>query len=504
MDYFDLERLHVQATQHLQAGDLPQAHELCRQILSAAPHHDRSLGIMGVIALQQGQLEESVDFLRRAIKVAGLNSAYRLNLAQALAQLNRLDEALAAVRHAISLKPEFGEAHAVLGRILRHQRHFAEATTAFELAAGLRPELPQHHCELGMVLEDQCRYEEAVTAFERALAVKPDYAEAANGLGNVLQSLRRHQDALESYRRAASICPDAAEVHANIGSLLQRDDRFPEAVAAFERAIDLDSTFGNAHYLLATAKLGMGEVNSALECTERCLALDPHAQDALALKALLLWELGEQAAARHLVDLERYIYIERLEAPRGYASIAQFNDALERHVLEHAALTRDPFGASTRGGRHSDDIFARPKGPAVDLKRMLKAGYQRYLETLPVDPSHPFLSRAPERYQLLAQANILDSQGYLIPHIHPHAWVSGAYYVRIPEVIKVSDNAHAGWIEFGRAPDTIQTKVVPDLRCIQPEEGTLVLFPSYFYHGTIPFESGVHRMSLGTDVVVEG
>ena len=86
-------------------------------------------------------------------------------------------------------------------------------------------------------------------------------------------------------------------------------------------------------------------------------------------------------------------------------------------------------------------------------------------------------------------------------HNHPSAWLSGVYYPKIPAVVRIDDPAHAGWIEFGRAPENFHSTTEPEVRLIKPEEGLMVLFPSYFYHRTVPFESDEVRISLAFDVL---
>jgi hypothetical protein len=75
------------------------------------------------------------------------------------------------------------------------------------------------------------------------------------------------------------------------------------------------------------------------------------------------------------------------------------------------------------------------------------------------------------------------------------------YYPKIPAVITADDPDHAGWIEFGRPPEDFYASVEPDVRLINPEEGLMVLFPSYFYHRTIPYESDDVRISVAFDVL---
>jgi hypothetical protein len=80
-----------------------------------------------------------------------------------------------------------------------------------------------------------------------------------------------------------------------------------------------------------------------------------------------------------------------------------------------------------------------------------------------------------------------------VNHLHPAGWISSAYYVALPE-----GAGQEGWIKFGEprwpTPGCTIEKV------IQPQVGRLVLFPSYMWHGTIPFSTG-ERLTAPFDVV---
>ena len=95
----------------------------------------------------------------------------------------------------------------------------------------------------------------------------------------------------------------------------------------------------------------------------------------------------------------------------------------------------------------------------------------------------------------------MQSQGHQIAHNHPSAWLSGVYYVELPDVVTATDPSHQGWIEFGRPPEHFHCKAAPRVELIQPEQGAMLLFPAYFYHRTIPFESRHRRISIAFDVL---
>jgi hypothetical protein len=41
------------------------------------------------------------------------------------------------------------------------------------------------------------------------------------------------------------------------------------------------------------------------------------------------------------------------------------------------------------------------------------------------------------------------------------------------------------------------------VKAFRPEEGLMMVFPSYFYHRTIPFEAVEQRISIAFDVLPE-
>lgn len=88
-----------------------------------------------------------------------------------------------------------------------------------------------------------------------------------------------------------------------------------------------------------------------------------------------------------------------------------------------------------------------------------------------------------------------------LPHIHPPPWLSGVYYVTVPDGVGRDDGDRFGWIEFGRIGYTFPLPVEPERRPLRPQEGLMVLFPSYFDHRSLPFRSDGERISVAFDAV---
>ncbi|MBT6276463.1 MAG: hypothetical protein HOI95_20295 [Chromatiales bacterium] len=355
---------------------------------------------------------------------------------------------------------------------------------------------------LGLELDRQAHHLRAAQTLSKAAELAPTAADIVNDLGNALQASRQFEAAAGAYRRAADLAPSVAGLRSNIGHVLQMLGDQTGARTEFNAALEIDPRSVAAHYQLAVITLGEGNPNDALEHINKCTEVDSYHPEALSLKVILLMQMGHEDEAQSLHNTEQFLKSQPLEPPAGYANIREFNRALERYILDRP-LTPDPYLASTRGGRHGDDLLWDAKGPAADLGTMLQRAFGDYINALPVDASHPFMAASPKRVKLIAQANILDSAGYLVDHVHPQAWVSGAYYVRLPREVNAPRGAddRAGWLRFGALPEEIASPAPFESTYVQPVEGLLVLFPAYFYHGTVPFRAKKHRMSLGIDAI---
>jgi uncharacterized protein (TIGR02466 family) len=137
------------------------------------------------------------------------------------------------------------------------------------------------------------------------------------------------------------------------------------------------------------------------------------------------------------------------------------------------------------------------------LKARIAEAVDDYIRQLPVDAAHPFLSRRTAGWRFTdSWSSRLARQGFHTDHVHPHGWVSSAYYVQVPP--GVADAAQRrGWIQFGR-PDLPLPGVPADAlvrRMEAPVPGRLVLFPSMLWHGTTPFDDDAVRMTIAFDVV---
>ena len=91
--------------------------------------------------------------------------------------------------------------------------------------------------------------------------------------------------------------------------------------------------------------------------------------------------------------------------------------------------------------------------------------------------------------------------GHHVPHFHSAGWLSSAYYAALPPTMSEAlPGSTAGHIQFGSPPAGLGLDL-PARRIVRPEPGRLVLFPSYLWHGTLPFPGEGTRLTAAFDVV---
>jgi uncharacterized protein (TIGR02466 family) len=134
------------------------------------------------------------------------------------------------------------------------------------------------------------------------------------------------------------------------------------------------------------------------------------------------------------------------------------------------------------------------------LRVRIDEALRTYVSRMKDRADHPLFRRRARdvRYQGSWSARLRDC-GYHTNHVHPFGWISSCYYVSLPDETD-DETQQQGWIKFGEPSfDAGLGNAVR--RTVKPVVGRLVLFPSYMWHGTIPFHSRQDRTTIAFDAV---
>jgi hypothetical protein len=213
------------------------------------------------------------------------------------------------------------------------------------------------------------------------------------------------------------------------------------------------------------------------------------------------WRMLGDEREHWLCDYERLIGEQFVNPVNAFSATEGFTAQVAETLNALHTTLAAPGDQSLRGGTQTPgSLFDRQDATIQALKRGVTEAVESYIDTLPKDRDHPFLQRISNRFRFAGSWSVkLKSQGHHVPHFHGQGWISSAYYARLPDSLGADEDNTDGWIGFGQPPD-IYGLSHPPRKLIKPQEGLLVLFPSYMWHGTLPFVGDQYRLTAAFDV----
>jgi hypothetical protein len=155
---------------------------------------------------------------------------------------------------------------------------------------------------------------------------------------------------------------------------------------------------------------------------------------------------------------------------------------------------------SLRHGTETTEELTRSADPAIQaLFKAFDAPIRDYLARIGRG-TDPLRRRNNGSYRFNGSWSVrLRTSGFHNNHVHPRGWISSACYIALPDSM-ADARSDAGVLTFGE-PGIITTPALRREHVVRPQAGMLVLFPSYVWHGTVPFRGDQTRLTVAFDVV---
>jgi predicted Zn-dependent protease len=513
----------------LEVGHAAEAADSLGRSLSLDPRSMPVLGRFVEACLQAGRPAEAETAARRLVEEAPSARAWEL-LARALRQQGKMEEALSASNMAIRADPDDAQAQAGRASLLPAFGRYEEAIAIYdgllrrgadgaairfnramalvnlgrleeagrELTHGLKQgQDARLHGALANVRWMMGEGMKAARDYRAAAASRPDDLGLVLGCADTLRGMQASEEAIAMLQAAAKRMPDSPQVLTSLGVMLGEVGRPREAVPLLLRSVALAPRESAMRANLAAALLQVGAPAEALSQIRPARALDPINQEWLCYETMALRQLGDPRY-HELCDYALMVRTYEIEPPVGFESVEAFNAAFADSLARLHRLDAHPLDQSLRNGSQTTrDLLLVPDPVIQAYFTALDAPIRAYMDLMR-KPGHPWSGRKTGGYRLAGAWSVrLQPGGFHVNHLHPRGWISSAYYVSLPAESPGSDD-RSGWLKFGEPPWP-----APGLAAelhLRPLPGRLVLFPSYFWHGTLPIEDGI-RLTAPFDVL---
>lgn len=495
----DVRLLCALARSHLGAG---HADEAVRLFEAASPDATpvEYWMLLGHLRMIAGRPDAAADAFRAWVRLEPANVGARARLAAALADAARPAEAEAEIRHCMATGARSADLSFVLARALMDQARFEESEALLREVVKAQPDHVTAQGNLSeLVWMRTGDAASSCAALDAALQAQPRRHALRVVRARLLLNAQRAPDALADIE--AGLALEAREPSLlKAAATIALDFDGGRAVDYARRAVDVAPNDRSARVILGNALLAVGEARQALVVATALHDAAPNDGQAVAMLADALRMAGDERY-RELLDYAHFVRADYLDTPPGWASLSAYLADLQPAMERAHTLRAHPIGNSLRQG---SQVPLRPEdaGDAAirAFPQAIDGPIRRYIEALGKGPD-VMRRRNTGGYKISGMWSVrLRPHGFHVNHYHPEGWLSSACYLHLPPA--VAGGGGEGWLKFGEPAFPTRPAMGPEY-VLKPEPGLLALFPSYMWHGTIPFAGEDHesRLTIAFDVV---
>ena len=243
------------------------------------------------------------------------------------------------------------------------------------------------------------------------------------------------------------------------------------------------------------------DAEAALLLAEKSIAAGVLHARVLGSRTLALLKLGRLEEAREAEGFQALAIRSNPGCPEGWPNLEAFHEALVEEALQHPDMRYDRYGsASARTWRLDEPTLHRTR-LFPQLQKMVQREVEARVANLP-DTGHPWTRAVPAKAKLRNWCVITEGDGYENWHVHQNGWMSGVYYIHVPDHI-ANGTGPGGCIAFGMPESVVGEAAAAAFgeSLVRPYTGLMMLFPSHVYHRTYPHGGAGRRVCFAFDIV---
>jgi len=219
---------------HQARGELKQAEQVYRQILSVQPNQADALQLLGTIATQTGHHEQAKQLMHKSLSVNPNQPNVWYNLARAHYLSGERHESIAANTRAIALNPSHAEAYYNRANVQAEIRQYDAAIADYLQALRLDPNHWDAGRNLALTYREIQQHDACIDQLQRMIIQYPDDAQLHRSLGLTLRDVGDVAGAREHLTKAVALAPHDCELRYNLGLVKKYDAQDQVAIGEME------------------------------------------------------------------------------------------------------------------------------------------------------------------------------------------------------------------------------------------------------------------------------
>ena len=205
-----------------------------------------SIGKQAYQLLYFGQINESLNLAKLAVKINAKNETLWTILAEAQIANKLYDDALISLNNAQKIKPTMGEIYFAKGNLYLQLFKITKAKTSFQKGIKILPKNFNAIFQLGNIYLMEKNYEKAIQEFDNAIKIKNNFWQAINNKGLAYFELNKTSLAVISFQKAIAL-EENAETMLALASCLRTKD-IKKAIFLAKKALNKEPNYVEYNY----------------------------------------------------------------------------------------------------------------------------------------------------------------------------------------------------------------------------------------------------------------
>ena len=493
--------LDIKTQEHLMeeflSGSLSK--EMVQEKLSEWPGSFYYHFLLGLIQKKEKEFEDSLSSFQKANLLKPKTPGILNNIGEMLYITNKREEAIDCFEELIQLYPNHVKGLTNLAMVYQNAGILDKSEECYRKSLSLDPDSKLTNIGFCQLLQLFGKNDEALKILKKLLAdnkndvtVKKTYAHTLFKNGKKSQALRVYEDLSKKF-------PEDKTVMHNQAIILKLQKKYNKALEIAFKAEKIDPIIGRVSEITKTLILEIYLLQKDIKnFNQYYLSLDSKLKSNRTIAAMITYfgsQLENVVTSSFCPDQTKHILHTNL------SEYASSGDALIKNLksdIRNKYFLWEPKNNSTIGGSQTTkNLFLYKDDSFIELLDIIKSAVKKYKETFQKSDSF-LIKNWPKNTSIHGWAVFLQNKGYQNAHIHPDGWVSGVFYLQIPETKK--DESCIYFTQKGYDYPILNKSKKIQEKTIKPSVGDLILFPSSQFHGTRPFNSNTERISIAFDI----
>ncbi|MBO1255175.1 tetratricopeptide repeat protein [Alteromonas sp. 5E99-2] len=448
------------------------------------------------IAKQKGELIYAKNMYESIIKLAPNRKSSLHNLAVVERLLKNPSRALVYLKKVASLGDDSFQLHHNLGNAYTDVSNLVDAVKHYKLAIERNPHFEDSYRNLTQILFELGDVEGAIKPYQEAMQKGHVSESLVLGYCDNLIQLKRYDAASQLIDKFYSQLHNQDAIRFRLAKIQFGQGNLLLASETLENIVSLP-----AKQLLCMYKLQLGDANSAKELALELISDKTYRVVGKAYYAVAQRLLGEKEYIKSFCNYSKLVQTYDLPINFNGSESNVFCNELSAYLKAiHQTNLAPLFQTLTSGTQTKGDILSSSNYLIQKLKMFFDECIKSYgLGLNELSSEHEFIPKPFDNHQFVASWSIcLNDKGFHSSHVHPEGNLSAVFYVSLPDVI--GEESDMGHLVFGKPNFEVPSNLEYEYK-IKPKVGRLVVFPSYCWHGTIPFSSDEQRLTIAFDII---